>query len=98
MTPNGERQIIGPDRSPLFDACVKILSPRHQCENPLTTERRVNLVILIHSTPNVPLEGYKPGLLWTRSLRVLIITRRKQVCSRALDVPGVASLCGHKTT
>ncbi len=34
MTPNGEHQIIGPDRSQIFDAGINFLSLRHQCENP----------------------------------------------------------------
>ncbi len=34
MTPNGEHQIIGPDRSQMFDAGINFLSLRHQCENP----------------------------------------------------------------
>ena len=31
--PNGECQIIGPDRSQIFDVGVNFLSLRHQCEN-----------------------------------------------------------------
>ena len=33
MMPNGEHQIIGPDRSQIFDARVKFLSRCDQCEN-----------------------------------------------------------------
>ncbi len=33
MTPNGEHQIIGPDRSQIFDAGVNVLLLCHQCEN-----------------------------------------------------------------
>ncbi len=45
MTPNGERQIIGPDRSQIFDAGVNFLSLRHQCENPYLV-RHVDWCIL----------------------------------------------------
>ncbi len=34
ITPNGEHQIIGPDRSQIFDTGVNFLSLHHQCENP----------------------------------------------------------------
>ncbi len=37
MMPNGEHQIIGPDRSQIFDVGVNFLSLRHQCENPYCT-------------------------------------------------------------
>ncbi len=42
MMPNGEYQIIGPDRSQIFDAGVNFLLLRHQCENPYCVHAQVS--------------------------------------------------------
>ncbi len=85
MMPNGEHQIISPDRSQIFDTGINFLWLRHQRENPLSlfTQPQTS------PNPSSPLGGQLPkhGVRSSRTLRRMhmstttLLTRERHTMS-----------------